>query len=125
MFMPIAVGILLIVLGAILKFAVTGGKIGGLDLHVVGIILMVAGTAGVLVPALIRNRSRFSRPITRGRQDVLEERSRTVVEHSDGSQTIVEHDDGAQTFAEHFDAGTMPSHSQRAPGRPWAGSDQS
>jgi hypothetical protein len=45
--MPIAVGIAFIVLGAIFKFAVTGGRIGGLDLHAVGIILTLAGVIGM------------------------------------------------------------------------------
>jgi hypothetical protein len=125
--MPIAVGIAFIVLGAIFKFALTGGKIGSLDLHVVGIILMLAGVIGMLLPVLIRNRSRFIRPIARNRQDVIDERSRTVVKHTDGSQTLVEHDDGAQTFVEHFDAGIASSDGQRAPGsrQPWAGSGRS
>jgi hypothetical protein len=114
--MPIAAGIAFIVLGAILKFAVTGGKIGGLDLHAVGIILMLAGVIGMLLPVLIRNRSRLILPITRNRQDVIDERSRTVVKHNDGSQTHVEHDDGAETFVEHFDAGVASPDGQRAPG---------
>ena len=101
--MSIAVGIALIVLGAILTFALKGGHIGDLDLHAVGVILMLAGVAGILLPRLIRNRSRFSRPTIRSRQDVMDDGTRTVVEHTDGSQTLVEHDDGAQTFAEHFD----------------------
>jgi hypothetical protein len=119
--MPIAVGIAFIVLGAIFKFAVTGGKIGGLDLHVVGIILMLAGVIGMMLPVLVRNRSRLARPLTRNRQDVIAERSRTVVKHTDGSQTLVEHDDGAQTFLERFDAGVASSDGQRAPGsrHPW------
>jgi len=125
--MSIAVGIAFIVLGAIFKFALTGGKVGGLDLHVVGVILMLAGIVGMLLPVLIRNRSRFSRPITRSRQDVADERSRTVVEHTDGSQTLVEHDDGAQTFVEHFNAGAPTADGQRTTGRrrPWADSGQS
>lgn len=122
--MPIAVGIAFIILGAIFKFAVTGGRIGGLDLHAVGIILMLAGIIGMLLPVLIRNRSRFARSITRNRQDVIDERSRTVVKHSDGSQTLVEHDDGAQTFVEHFDADVASSDGQPASvsRHPWAGS---
>jgi hypothetical protein len=124
--MSIAVGIAFIVLGAIFKFAVSGGKIGGLDLHVVGVILILAGIVGIALPMLIRNRARFARPIARSRQDVADERSRTVVEHTDGSQTLVEHEDGAQTFVEHFEVGTAPSDGQRTPGprRPWEGSDQ-
>jgi hypothetical protein len=112
--MPIAAGIALIVLGAIFKFAISGGKIGGLDLHVVGVILILAGIVGIALPMLIRNRSRFARPIAGSRKDVADERSRTVVQHTDGSQTLVEHDDGAQTFVEHFDGGgTAPADGQR------------
>ena len=103
--MSIAAGIALIVLGAILTFALKGGHIGDLDLHAVGVILMLAGTIGILLPVLIRNRSRFSRPTIRSRQDVMDDGTRTIVNHTDGSQTLVEHNDGEQTFAEHFDAG--------------------
>ena len=102
--MPIAAGIALIVLGAIFTFAVKGGHIGALDLHVVGVILMLAGVVGILLPMLIRNRSRFSRPTIRSRQDVMDDGTRTIVNHTDGSQTLVEHNDGEQTFAEHVDA---------------------
>ena len=101
--MSIAAGIAFIVIGAILTFALKGGHIGELDLHAVGVILMLAGVAGISLPRLIRNRSRFSRPTIRSRQDVMDDGTRTVVEHTDGSQTLVEHDDGAQTFVEHFD----------------------
>ena len=103
--MSIAAGITLIVLGAILTFAVKGGHIGDLDLHAVGVILMLAGVIGILLPTVIRNRSRFSRPTIRSRQDVMDDGTRTVVNHTDGSQTLVEHNDGEQTFTEHFDAG--------------------
>ena len=102
--MRIPAGITLIVLGAILTFALKGGHIGSLDLHAVGIILMLAGIVGMLLPMLIRNRSRLSRPTIRSRHDIMDDGTRTVVNHADGSQTLVEHDDGAQTFAEHFDA---------------------
>jgi hypothetical protein len=56
---------------------------------------MLAGVIGILLPILIRNRSRFSRATIRSRQDVMD----------DGTRTIVNHTDGEQTFAEHFDAG--------------------
>lgn len=102
--MSIAAGIALIVLGAILTFALKGGHIGDLDLHAVGVILMLAGVIGILLPMLIRNRSRFSRPTIRSRQDVMDDGTRTIVNHTDGSQTLVEHNDGEQTFAEHVDA---------------------
>jgi hypothetical protein len=125
--MSIAAGIALIVLGAILTFALKGGHVGDLDLHAVGIILMLAGVIGILLPMLIRNRSRFSRATIRSRQDVMDDGTRTVVNHTDGSQTLVEHNDGEQTFAEHFDAGpslkdARRTHDSRQPG---AGSGKS
>jgi len=122
--MSIAVGIALIVFGAILTFALKGGHIGDLDLHAVGVILMLAGVAGIVLPMLIRNRSRFSRPTIRSRQDVMDDGTRTVVEHTDGSQTLVEHDDGAQTFVEHFDGDPSLNDGRRAhdPRRSRAGS---
>ena len=102
--MSIAAGIALIVLGAILTFALKGGHVGDLDLHAVGVILMLAGVIGILLPMLIRNRSRFSRPTIRSRQDVMDDGTRTIVNHTDGSQTLVEHNEGEQTFAEHVEA---------------------
>ena len=57
--MSIAAGIAFIVLGAILTFALKGGHIGDLDLHAVGVTLILAGVIGILLPMLIRNRSRF------------------------------------------------------------------
>ena len=48
--MSIAAGIALIVLGAILMFALKGGHIGDLDLHAVGVILMLAGVIGIRYP---------------------------------------------------------------------------
>ena len=124
--MSIAAGIALIVLGAILTFAVKGGHIGALDLHAVGVILMLAGVVGMLLPIVIRNRSRLSRPTIRSRHDIMDDGTRTVVNHADGSQTLVEHDDGAQTFAEHFDADpSLNGDRTHDPRRPRAGSGQS
>jgi Domain of unknown function (DUF6458) len=122
--MSIAAGIALIVLGAILTFAVKGGHIGDLDLHAVGVILMLAGIIGILLPTLIRNRSHFSRPTIRSRQDVMDDGTRTVVSHPDGSQTLVEHEDGAQTFAEHFHADPSLNDGRRThdPGQDRTGS---
>jgi len=139
--MRIPAGITLIVLGAILTFALKGGHIGSLDLHAVGIILMLAGIVGMFLPMLIRNMSRLSRTTIRSRHDIMDDGTRTVVNHADGSQTLVEHDDGAQTFAEHFDADPSLADSSLAgpaladpslnggrrnhgPRRRWAGSAQ-
>jgi hypothetical protein len=66
--MGIGVSIFLIALGAILAFAVEY-EIGGVDIQVVGFILMVVGLVGLIMTAFIfgpRNRG------TRG--DVVEER---------------------------------------------------
>jgi hypothetical protein len=130
--MRIPAGITLIVLGAILTFALKGGHIGSLDLHAVGVILILAGIVGMLLPILIRNRSRLSRTTIRSRHDIMDDGTRTVVNHPDGSQTLVEHDDGAQTFAEHIDAGPSPAdpslngdHKNHGPRRRWAGSARS
>ena len=124
--MRIPAGITLIVLGAILTFALKGGHIGNLDLHAVGVILMLAGVIGILLPMLISNRSRFSRPTIRSRQDVMDDGTRTVVNHTDGSQTLVEHADGEQTFAEHFEADPSLNNGRRThdPHQPRAGSGQ-
>src|SRR5579872_1135446 len=132
--MSIAVGIALIIVGAILTFALKSGHLGNLDLHVVGVILMLAGVIGMLLPVLIRNRSRFSRPAIRSPQDVPDDGARTIVEHTDGartivehtdgSQTLVEHADGGQTFAQHFDAGQSLNNGQWT-NQPSAGPDVS
>jgi hypothetical protein len=70
--MPIAGGIALLVVGAILKFALTGGPVHGIDLRIVGVILMLAGAVGLLLPFLVRPTRRSNRPLTRSRQDDID-----------------------------------------------------
>ena len=130
--MRIPAGITVIVLGAILTFALKGGHIGNLDLHAVGVILMLAGIVGMLLPRLIRNRSRLSRTTIRSRHDIMDDGTQTVVNQPDGSQTLVGDDDGAQTYVEHVDAGPSPAGPSlnggprnHGPRRRWAGSAQS
>lgn len=53
--MGIGVSIFLLALGAILTFAVNY-SLSGLDIHVVGIILMVCGALGLLLTMLVFNR---------------------------------------------------------------------
>jgi hypothetical protein len=101
--MSIAAGIAFIVLGAIFKFALKNGHIGSLNLGVVGVILILAGIVGILLPKLMRNWSRFTRPDVSSRQDATNDVTRTVVNHADGSQTVVDHADGAQTLVDHDD----------------------
>jgi hypothetical protein len=47
-------GILLITVGAIFRFALAGGSPHGLNLHIVGVILILAGVLGLLLPPLAR-----------------------------------------------------------------------
>ena len=61
--MGIGVGIFLIVVGAILTFAVDA-TVAGLDLDVVGWILMLAGAAGLVLFFYFWNRHRGSRAVT-------------------------------------------------------------
>jgi hypothetical protein len=55
--MGIGVSVFLLALGAILTFAVQA-DISGLDIQVVGIILMVAGAIGLLLTMLVSGRDR-------------------------------------------------------------------
>jgi hypothetical protein len=47
-------GILLITTGAVLRFALAAGSPHGLNLHAAGVILMLAGLLGLLLPPLAR-----------------------------------------------------------------------
>jgi hypothetical protein len=69
--MPVA-GITLLMLGAILVFAVTG-SVSGIDLDAVGTIFMVAGAALLLLPRVVRGRPRPKRWSARSRQDAIDE----------------------------------------------------
>jgi len=55
--MGIGVSVFLLALGAILTFAVQA-SVSGLDIQVVGIILMVAGAIGLLLTMLVLGRDR-------------------------------------------------------------------
>jgi membrane-bound ClpP family serine protease len=61
--MRIGGSLLLIALGAILKFAVTA-KVSGIDVGVVGVILMVIGVIGLVITAIWMS--------TRRRTDVIQ-----------------------------------------------------
>ena len=67
--MGIGTSIFLLAVGAILAFAVTDA-ISGVDLTVVGYILMAAGALGLLISMLVMNRAPRERVVTRDR-DVL------------------------------------------------------
>jgi hypothetical protein len=71
--MSIGIGIFLIMLGAVLTFAVDW-SIGGLDLQAVGWILMVAGVGGLVMFFYLWNRRRVPQAVT-----VLRQRQTTDV----------------------------------------------
>ena len=45
-------GIFLITVGAVLRFALAAGSLHGLNVHMVGVILILAGALGLLLPRL-------------------------------------------------------------------------
>ena len=79
-------GIFLIAAGAVLRFAVAAGSPHGLNVHVVGIILILAGVLGLLLPLLVRRGSR--RLIRSGGQDdsAVEERKRAAAANVEAIQ---------------------------------------
>ncbi len=58
--MGIGTSIFLLALGAILAFAVTTQKLAGIDVDVVGYILMAAGALGLIISMLLMNRARHA-----------------------------------------------------------------
>ncbi|MDF5754624.1 hypothetical protein [Spongiactinospora sp. TRM90649] len=76
--MPIAAAVAVIVVGAVLTFALAdgsaGGSAGGVEQRIVGVILMLGGVLGLLV-SLFRTRSRWSGSTVRSRQDAIDDRS--------------------------------------------------
>jgi len=80
--MSIGGGIAILILGAILTFALTG-SVRGVDLHIVGVILMLGGALGLLSPLLIRARAGSRRRpnglTARSQQEVIDEGPRTLV----------------------------------------------
>jgi len=52
--MSYGVCLTLIVIGAVLRFALAAGSPHGLNVHVVGVIVLLAGVLGVILPFLAR-----------------------------------------------------------------------
>lgn len=67
--MGIGVSIFLLAIGAILTFAVNT-SISGLDINVVGIILMICGAIGLLLTMLVFGRDRGSDTVVTRERDV-------------------------------------------------------
>ena len=60
-------GILLITTGAVLRFALAAGSPHGLNVHVVGVVLILAGILGLLLSLLTRGGPLNRRRLTRSR----------------------------------------------------------
>jgi len=52
----VAVAVMLIAVGAILRFALAGGSPHGLNVHVVGVVLILAGILTLVLSVLLRSR---------------------------------------------------------------------
>lgn len=68
--MSIGLSLLLIAVGAVLKFAVSA-SLSGVSIKTVGVILMVVGIAGLLISLILL--------VTRRRTDVIQRDGRTTV----------------------------------------------
>jgi Domain of unknown function (DUF6458) len=99
--MPFAGGIALIAIGAILAFALSDTSVGGVDLQVVGVIVMLAGAAALLLPLLVGNRLRarpvWGRWVGRSRQDVLDREKQFLVDPADYDPVVDPLNDGRRT----------------------------
>lgn len=84
--MSLGVGIFLIAVGAVLRFAIATTSTHGLNIHAVGVILMLAGVVGLVLSLLVwgwlnRRRNRvatYNPPATYGRRARTLVRRRTV-----------------------------------------------
>jgi hypothetical protein len=59
--MSVTAGTVLMTVGAILVFALTVGSPGWLNLHIVGVILILAGVLGLAIPRLARSQGTWYR----------------------------------------------------------------
>jgi len=90
--MTTAGAIALLVVGAILKFAVTTtSAVYGVNLQIVGVILMLGGVVALLLPLLAYVGSRSGRPGDRDRRDDDDE-GRPQFNRSEGYPTPVDPD---------------------------------
>ena len=64
--MRVGVGLVLIAIGAILTFAVTG-KVSGINIQTVGVVLMIVGVTGMLITLVLLSVRRRTDVIRRGR----------------------------------------------------------
>jgi len=70
--MRIGSSLLLIAIGAILKFALTK-SVSGIDLSMVGVVLMVVGIAGLVISLVLANTAKRTEVVHRStREDYVE-----------------------------------------------------
>ncbi|MDP4508895.1 hypothetical protein [Nonomuraea turcica] len=72
--MPTGGALTVIAFGAVLTFALADGSVGGLDLRIAGVILMLGGALGLLLPLLLRTPSRWSQSTARSLRDTIDDR---------------------------------------------------
>lgn len=79
--MYIGLGIFLLVVGAILFFAVGTTAVAGINLSVIGIILMIAGLLAIILSFAMRGRT--NRGYTATRQSTVDPATGTRVDRTD------------------------------------------
>ena len=102
--MGIGIGIVLIAVGAVLTWAVTADA-EGIDVNVVGVILMVVGLLAVLLSLLFFER--WS-PVRRRRASVADGPRDVVVERDAPREVVVERPVHRTTIVEDDDVGPAP-----------------
>ncbi|MBD3783506.1 MAG: hypothetical protein IE926_11220 [Micrococcales bacterium] len=80
--MYIGLGIFLLVLGAILYFAVTA-SIGGISLATIGLILMIGGVLAIILSFLMQAGSRRTGRVTTTRESHVDPATGTRVDRTD------------------------------------------
>ena len=92
--------IFLIAAGAILRFAVAPGSPLGLNVHVVGVVLMLAGVLGLLLSLLVRHPLN-QRPAGPGRRQESEDPGSTEIKEAAAARVAaVLETDGSQPSPE-------------------------
>ena len=80
--MYIGLGIFLLVVGAILFFAVTA-SVGGISLSMIGVILMIGGVLAIVLSFLMQASNRRSGHVTTTRESHVDPNTGTRVDRTD------------------------------------------
>jgi hypothetical protein len=88
-------GILLITVGAIMRFALAAGSPHGLNVHIAGVILIVAGAVGLLLPRLTasapQHRDRLRRWVRPHQPQGFDEPPTGAAVHGDRPALVQDH----------------------------------